>query len=70
MPRIARLDTPNPGATHERTYTYDNNGNLTSITAPSTPYYNRVYEYDALNRLTSATAEDACEKGDAVKLLS
>jgi RHS repeat-associated protein len=46
-----RIMTSNPGAEHERTYTYDNNGNLTSISSPSTPYYNRVYEYDALNRL-------------------
>jgi RHS repeat-associated protein len=47
-----RIITSNPGAEHERTYTYDNNGNLTSINSPSTPYYNRVYEYDSLNRLT------------------
>jgi RHS repeat-associated protein len=49
-----RIITSNPGAEHERTYTYDNNGNLTSISSPSTPYYNRVYEYDALNRLIHA----------------
>jgi RHS repeat-associated protein len=49
-----RVITSNPGATHERTYTYDNNGNLTSISSPSTPYYNRVYEYDSLNRLIHA----------------
>jgi len=54
-----KLTVSNPGATHERTYTYDNTGNLLTITSPSTPYYDRIYEYDALNRLTGATAEDA-----------
>jgi RHS repeat-associated protein len=54
-----RLTVSNPGATHERTYNYYNNGNLLTITAPSTPYYDRTYVYDPLNRLTSATAEDA-----------
>jgi len=49
-----RVITSNPGATHERTYTYDNNGNLTSISSPSTPYYNRAYGYDSLNRLIHA----------------
>jgi RHS repeat-associated protein len=57
--KSGRLTVSNPGATHERTYAYDNNGNLLTITSPSTPYYNRVYEYDTLNRLTSASAEDA-----------
>jgi RHS repeat-associated protein len=54
-----RLTVSNPGATHERTYTYDNNGNMLTISAPSTPYYDRTYVYDDLNRLTSVTAEDA-----------
>ena len=49
-----RMTVSNPGAEHERTYTYDNNGNLTSVNAPSTPWYNRIYGYDALNRLTHA----------------
>ncbi|MFC1533671.1 RHS repeat-associated core domain-containing protein [Thermodesulfobacteriota bacterium] len=49
-----RMIVSNPGAEHERTYEYDNNGNLTSISAPSTPWYNRTYTYDSLNRLTHA----------------
>ena len=44
----------NPGAVHEKTYTYDNNDNLTSISAPSTPWQSRTYGYDAINRLTHA----------------
>lgn len=48
------LTVSNPGAPNEKTYTYDNNGNLLTITAPSTPWDNRVYAYDALNRLTHA----------------
>lgn len=47
----AHLTVANPGTDKERTYTYDNNGNLTSVTAPNTPWYNRTYTYDALNRL-------------------
>jgi len=52
-----RLAVTNPGSEHQRTYTYDNNGNIQTITAGSTPeaYYNRSYEYDALNRITHAT---------------
>jgi len=49
-----RLTVANPGADKEKTYTYDNNGNLTSVTAPNTPWYNRTYTYDALNRLDHA----------------
>jgi RHS repeat-associated protein len=48
------LTVANPGTDKERTYTYDNNGNLTSVTAPNTPWYNRAYTYDALNRLNHA----------------
>jgi RHS repeat-associated protein len=50
----ARPTIANPGADKERTYTYDNNGNLTSVSAPNTPWYNRTYTYDALNRLNHA----------------
>ncbi|MCK4541357.1 MAG: RHS repeat protein [Spirochaetales bacterium] len=49
-----RLMVANPGTDKERTYTYDNNGNLTSVTAPNTPWYNRAFTYDALNRLDHA----------------
>ncbi|MFH2047745.1 MAG: RHS repeat-associated core domain-containing protein, partial [Pseudomonadota bacterium] len=53
-----KLTASNPGAEHEMTYGYDNNGNLTSVDAPSTPWYNRVNEtpttytyYPGTNRL-------------------
>jgi len=49
-----RLTVANPGTDKERTYTYDNNGNLTSVAAPNTPWYNKTYTYDALNRLNHA----------------
>jgi YD repeat-containing protein len=49
-----RITVSNPGAEHEETFTYDNNGNLTSIDSPSLPYHNRVYDYDDLDRLTHA----------------
>jgi RHS repeat-associated protein len=49
-----RLTVANPGTNKEKTYTYDNNGNLTSVTASNTPWYNRTYTYDALNRLDHA----------------
>ncbi|MFC1867172.1 Ig-like domain-containing protein [Thermodesulfobacteriota bacterium] len=49
-----RLTIANPGADKEITYGYDNNGNLTSINAPATPWHNRTYTYDALNRLDHA----------------
>jgi YD repeat-containing protein len=49
-----RLTVANPGADKERTYTYDNNSNLTSVSAPNTPWYNRTYTYDTLNRLDHA----------------
>jgi RHS repeat-associated protein len=49
-----RVTVSNPGAVHEKTYGYDNNDNLTSISAPSTPWQSRTYGYDAINRLTHA----------------
>ena len=49
-----RLTIANPGAAMERTYTYDATGNLTSVNAPNTPWYNRSFAYDALNRLNHA----------------
>jgi RHS repeat-associated protein len=49
-----RLTVSNPGAVHEKTYTYDNNDNLTSISAPSTSWQSRTYGYDAVNRLIHA----------------
>jgi RHS repeat-associated protein len=49
-----RMVVSNPGATHEKAYTYDNNGNLTSITAPSLPHHTRVFGYDNLDRLEHA----------------
>ena len=45
----------NPGQARERTYGYDSNRNLTSITGTNTPWYSQTFGYDELNRLTSAT---------------
>ena len=49
-----RMVVSNPGATHEKTYAYDNKGNLTSINAPSLPHHARVFGYDDLKRLEHA----------------
>jgi len=49
-----RLTVANPGSSNERTYTYDAIGNLTSISAPATPWHNRTYGYDVLKRLEHA----------------
>ena len=49
-----RLIVANQGQPKEQTYTYDANGNLTSIKAPAIPWHNRTFTYDALNRLTGA----------------
>jgi RHS repeat-associated protein len=48
------LTVSNPGQPRERTYGYDANRNLTSITGTSTPWYSQTFGYDQLNRLTSA----------------
>jgi RHS repeat-associated protein len=48
------LTISNPGQPRERTYGYDANRNLTSITGTNTPWYSQTFEYDQLNRLTSA----------------
>jgi RHS repeat-associated protein len=45
----------NPGQPRERTYGYDANRNLTSITGTNTPQYSQAFEYDELNRLVGAT---------------
>jgi YD repeat-containing protein len=44
----------NPGQPRERTYGYDPNRNLTSITGTNTTWYNQTFGYDVLNRLTAA----------------
>jgi RHS repeat-associated protein len=50
-----RMTVANPGKEKERSFTYDANGNLTSIQARNNPHYNQEFTYDALNRLISAT---------------
>jgi len=52
-----RLVAANPGADKERSYTYDANGNLTSISAPAAPWQDRTYACDALNRLIEAAGD-------------
>jgi RHS repeat-associated protein len=49
------LTVSNPGQPRERTYGYDADRNLTSITGTNTPWYSQAFGYDQLNRLTSAT---------------
>jgi RHS repeat-associated protein len=49
-----RLITANPGAPMERSYTYDNLGNLLTVDAPGETKYNRTYTYDDLYRLETA----------------
>jgi RHS repeat-associated protein len=50
------LEVANPGKDMETLFTYDQNRNLTGITATNHPRLNRTFGYDALNRLTSATS--------------
>jgi YD repeat-containing protein len=45
----------NPGQPRERTYGYDDNRNLTTITGTDTPWYSQTFVYDELNRLKNAT---------------
>ncbi len=45
------MTVSNPGQPRERTYGYDSNRNLTSITGTTTPWYNQTFGYDELNRL-------------------
>ena len=49
------LEIINPGSQTEQTYAYDNNRNITDITAPNIPKYDLALTYDSLNRLTDAT---------------
>ncbi len=55
MDENGRMTVANPGSPKERSYTYDNNGNLTSVTSPGDTVYNATFTYDALNRVTNAT---------------
>lgn len=48
------VSVSNPGQPRERTYGYDANRNLTSITGTTTPWYSQSFGYDELNRLRSA----------------
>ncbi|MFH1809735.1 MAG: RHS repeat-associated core domain-containing protein [Pseudomonadota bacterium] len=50
-----RLQSMNAGQPAERQYGYDADGNLTTITAPSEPWWNQIYSYDGLDRLTQET---------------
>jgi RHS repeat-associated protein len=49
------ITVSNPGQPRERTYGYDPNRNLISITGVTTPWYSQTFAYDELNRLTIAT---------------
>ncbi len=49
------VEIANPGTDKERTYTYDYNGNLTSIRGTNTPWYDQDFLYDEQNRLISTT---------------
>jgi RHS repeat-associated protein len=46
-----RVSVSNPGEPMEKSYTYDSNGNLLTISAPNAPWHAANYQYDALNRL-------------------
>lgn len=48
------IEVANPGSQMEMVYTYDDNRNLLSVTAPNAPWLDQSFTYDALNRLTHA----------------
>jgi len=48
------LEGINPGTMMEQNFSYDDNGNLFSISAPNTPWLDQRLDYDAQNRLVSA----------------
>jgi len=48
------VSVSNPGQPRERTYGYDANRNLSSMTGSTTPWYSQRFGYDELNRLTRA----------------
>jgi len=52
---LYRMTVANPGAEKEQTYTYDANGNITSINVTNNVDKNQTFTYDSLNRLLTAT---------------
>jgi len=52
---LYRMTVANPGAEKERIYTYDSNGNITSINVTNNMDKNQTFTYDSLNRLLTAT---------------
>ena len=49
-----RLLEANPATSKRRSFAYDALGRLTTVTAPNTPWFDRVFAYDAAGRLTDA----------------
>ena len=49
-----RLLEANPSTSKRRSFAYYASGRLTTVTAPNTPWFNRVFDYDAAGRLTDA----------------
>ena len=45
----------NPGEQTEHTFTYDSNGNVTSVQGANVDWFDAEYTYDAQQRLTKAT---------------
>ena len=52
---LYRMTVANPGAEKERTYSYNANGNITSINVTNNMDKNQTFTYDSLNRLLTAT---------------